>query len=663
MLDARSGRGPRLPELRVRAGHRREPDGHGPPAVPDAGRDAVSRARAHALRRHGARPGGGRAVRAGVHPGRPLPHRRPDRPRRHGRGVPRGRPEARAAGRPEVPAARPRRRRGAPRPLLPRGARGAPGLAHGRVPRVRRGGGRRPPVPLDGARGRREPRLPAAADRPAPDGQGARHRAPALRRPRRGARERRPAPRPQAGERDARRPGERPHHRLRAGGPRAGAARGGRALGDAVVHVAGAAAGARGHGPQRRLRSRPAALRAVHRSPRLPGPGPGRADAQAPRRAADRAVGARGRPRSGRRARDPRLPREGAPAAARLGAGGRGHARGARPARRRHRRGRDAVAGAGGGRGRARGPATGRRLEPAGAGAGRSSPRAGGRPALPPARAAAGREAAGRARGPRPRAGGAPGEGRRAGRRRLGPEHRLRLPVPPARDRQVPRPLGGPARRTAGAAVLVSPEPASDRAPGPDRASVRRQAGPGHQRHGRGDATGCRGGCCASTRCPRSSRTIRRPRRARRTGPRSSPRRASTLRRSAPSRRAGRRRSTTTRGRPGKASGRRVRRPGPHRGGLVPRAAGLVRGDLAVVAARAPGEVVRRGQAQAGGVRDARLHAAGGRRADGPPQHGARTRRPARRVPRGPGPDASRPGLVRARRAPRGRPAAASSGS
>ena len=47
-----------------------------------------------------------RAVRARHGPRRPLPHHRAPRPRRNGRGLPGRRPEARPAGRPQVPAAR-----------------------------------------------------------------------------------------------------------------------------------------------------------------------------------------------------------------------------------------------------------------------------------------------------------------------------------------------------------------------------------------------------------------------------------------------------------------------------------------------------------------------------------------------------------------------------
>ena len=212
-----SGRA-RVPAVRLRARHRRQPDRHGAPPGP-LSKTPSGRQAANALERRGGKLPG-RALRAGDRAGRPLPHRRPDRPRRDGRGLPRGRPAARAAGRAQVPAARARRRRRAPRALLPRGARRAPGLAPGGVPRLRRRRGRGPLLPLDGARRRREPRLAAAAHRAAAARQGARDRAPALRGPRRRAREGRAAPRPQARQRDARRPGQRAHHRLRARRPR-----------------------------------------------------------------------------------------------------------------------------------------------------------------------------------------------------------------------------------------------------------------------------------------------------------------------------------------------------------------------------------------------------------------------------------------------------------
>ena len=98
----------------------------------------------------------------------------------------------------------------------------------------------------------------APAHRAAARRQGARHRPPALRRPRRRAREGRPAPRPQARQRDARRPGQRPHHRLRPRRPRRVAPRRGHPLGHARATCRPSSSRAGGHGPQRHLRPRPA---------------------------------------------------------------------------------------------------------------------------------------------------------------------------------------------------------------------------------------------------------------------------------------------------------------------------------------------------------------------------------------------------------------------
>ncbi len=148
-----------------------------------------------------------------------------------------------------------------------------------------------------------------------PAGQGPRHREAGLRGPRRRPREGRPPPGPQARERDARRAGQGPDHRLRPRRSRRGAHRRRRALGDAVLHVARAAARARGHGPQRRLRPRAASLRALHRAASLRREDSRRADTQAPRRASDRTVADRPRPRPRGREDDPRLPREGPEAA------------------------------------------------------------------------------------------------------------------------------------------------------------------------------------------------------------------------------------------------------------------------------------------------------------------------------------------------------------
>ena len=434
--------------------------------------------------------GGGRlvrrAVRARDRARRPLPDRRPAGPRRDGRGLPRRRPQARAAGRAQVPAARPRQRRRAARALLPRGARRAPRVARGRVPGLRRGRGGGPLLHLDGARGRREPRLAAAPDRAAAAGQGARDRAPAVRGARRGAREGRAAPGPEARERDARRPGQRAHHRLRPGRPRRVAAPRRRALGDAQLHVAGAAPGARGHGPERHLLARPRALRALHGPARLRGQVARGVHAQAPRRAADRALGARGRARPGGRAGDPELPREGAEAAAVVPARRRRDAHGARPARGRARGGGDAVA-----RDRGRGrrgarPAPGLRLGPAGPHARRPRARAAHREHVPAAGDGPRRQAAGRARRPRARLHPAHGAGSLRRGRHLGPRrgvglHRLR-----GREGPLVRPLGRPrGRKPSGAPVLVPAEPAAARVDAAERQGVLDEAGPRRERHGR----------------------------------------------------------------------------------------------------------------------------------------------------------------------------------
>ena len=106
-------------------------------------------------------------------------------------------------------------------PALPRrGAHRAPGLAHQRLPDLRRRRGRRAALPVDGVRRRRGPGLAPAPDRAPPEGQGDPDRPAALRRARGGARDRRPAPRPEAGEHHDRRPRPGAHHRLRPRGVR-----------------------------------------------------------------------------------------------------------------------------------------------------------------------------------------------------------------------------------------------------------------------------------------------------------------------------------------------------------------------------------------------------------------------------------------------------------
>ena len=172
---------------------------------------------------------------------------------------------------------------------------------------------------------------------------------------------------------------------------------------DPVLHVARAAAGARGHGPQRRLRSRPPDLRARDGAARLRGEGPRGAHAQAPRRAADRAVRDRPRPRPGGRADDPRLPREGPEAPPAVGPRRLRDALRPRSPGGRDRRGRDAVAGAGGGSGGVRGPAARRRVGVPGHGRRRRHRDPLARLPPQPVREGPGREEPGGPRRPRPR--------------------------------------------------------------------------------------------------------------------------------------------------------------------------------------------------------------------------------------------------------------------
>ena len=111
-----------------------------------------------------------RPLSAGHAARRPLPHCRPARPRRHGRGLPRRRPQARPAGRAEVPARGRRSRSGAADAAPQRSADGAAGVASERLPRLRHRRGRRPHLPVDGVRGRRGSGVAAPAHRPVPGG-------------------------------------------------------------------------------------------------------------------------------------------------------------------------------------------------------------------------------------------------------------------------------------------------------------------------------------------------------------------------------------------------------------------------------------------------------------------------------------------------------------
>ena len=243
---------------------------------------------------------------------------------------------------------------GPARALLRRGPHRAPGLAPQRLPRLRRRRDRRAAVPLDGVRRRRGPRLAPEAHRPPPAGQGARDRARALRGARGGARQGRAAPRPEARQRHGRRPRPRAHHGLRPARSRRARSSEGEVSGTPAYMAPEQLAGQGRLGPQRHLRAGPGALRALH------GPqGLRRRDASQelkrkhaedpPASPSTIVAGLR----SGRRARDPALPREGPGGAARLGLAGRRGASGRRSARGGARGGRDALAGDGRRRGRA----------------------------------------------------------------------------------------------------------------------------------------------------------------------------------------------------------------------------------------------------------------------------------------------------------------------
>ena len=114
------------------------------------------------------------AVSAGDPARRPLPHRRPSWPRRHGRGLSRRRSQAGAAGRAQVPAPGSRSRSRPADAAAQRSADGASGLASERLPRLRHRRGRRPHLPLDGVRGRRGAGVAAPPHRPVPGGARAR---------------------------------------------------------------------------------------------------------------------------------------------------------------------------------------------------------------------------------------------------------------------------------------------------------------------------------------------------------------------------------------------------------------------------------------------------------------------------------------------------------
>ena len=292
--------------------------------------------------------------------GRALPHPRPRRPRRHGRGLPGRGSAARAERRAEVPAAGRRRRSAAARPVPSRGAHRAPGVAPQRLPRLRHRRGPRPRLPDDGADRRRGSGRAAEARRPLPGRARHRDRAPDLRRPGRGARLRRAAPRSQAGQHHARRGRPRPHHRLRPGRPRRHLHR--HPIRDAGLHGARAARRQGRESAERPLLARPRPLRDLHGQARLRGDDDRRAAAHARRRRPGVAQ-RRARAGSGGRARDPALPLARSDrAAGERDRGVRGAAR-RRSAGRGARRRRDAVAG------------DGRRRRPHGRGAAAHRPR------------------------------------------------------------------------------------------------------------------------------------------------------------------------------------------------------------------------------------------------------------------------------------------------
>ena len=429
-----------------------------------------------------------RAIRARHRPGRPLPHRRAARPRRDGRGLPRRRPEARAAGGPQVPAARPRRGRASASrastarcgwPARSRTPRSAASTTSARrrahlflsmeyvdgenlASLLRRIGRLPPDKAIDIAR-------QLCAGLAAAHEKGVLHR------------DLKPANVMLDGQGNV---------RITdfglAGLAESLASEDVRSR-HARLHVARAAPGPRGHRPQRHLRPGPRALRAVHRPPRVRGQVARRVRAQAPGRAADRAVGPRRRPRPRGRARDP------APASRRSRAAG--------PPRRSSSpamlTGGDPLAAAiaagetpsPGARGRGRrdrGPAPRGR-------AGACSPWCW--PASRSCRSPAGSfrllervpvgKTAGRARGPRARPPPARGGDRARDRRRVGPLRGLGLPGRGAGEGHIARALGrsrrgGPPR----AAVLVPREPAAARVDPVEREGLRDEARARGHRHG-----------------------------------------------------------------------------------------------------------------------------------------------------------------------------------
>ena len=391
-----------------------------------------------------------------------------------------------------------------------------------------------------------------------PAGQGARDRAAALRRAGRGAREGRAAPRPEARERDARRPGQRAHHRLRPGRPRRVAAPRRRALGDARYMSPEQLAGR-----EVTVRSDIYALGLVlyelftgRRA--FEGKSLAELHAQAPRRAADRALSARRRPRPRGRARDPALPREGAAPPPGLAArSSRPCSPGGDPLEAALAAGEtpspEVVAAAGEAHG----------LRPAVAWACSAVtlvglafvPLAGSTYRLlervPAGKAPAALED--RARDFVRRM--APDAGCR--RRHLGPRGGVGLHRTRGREGLVARPLGRPpGRQPSARPAVVPPEPAPARLDAPERQGALDEAAPGRERHGRGRLR--HGGAAAHVlRRPAPARAgAGQRRRLLPTGPRSSPKRASIRPASVRWRHAGRRGSSSTRAPPGRDPGR-----------------------------------------------------------------------------------------------------------
>ena len=157
-----------------------------------------------------------RPLRAGRDARRPLPHHRPARPRRHGRGLSRRRPAARSAGRAEVPAGGARATiRCASRSFTTKCAR------RGRS-RTRTSAASTTSARSTASSSCRWSTSTARTWRRSlrrigrfPEDKAHRDRAAALRRPRGGARARRAASRPEAGQRHARRRRPGPRHGLR----------------------------------------------------------------------------------------------------------------------------------------------------------------------------------------------------------------------------------------------------------------------------------------------------------------------------------------------------------------------------------------------------------------------------------------------------------------